>query len=465
MIKAFLRDLVWMDEARLTPHTVYFIKNDLTIVPRATSEFGDAPEPIRLYKQAHGEIGVPKFYFRDILRLKASEKFELEIDPRIGLHKLRPLEFTPTLRPEDQAPDFRDFLTRLRAQQGFGGGIFSAYTSYGKSIFSSKLIHELGLKTLLLVHTNPLREQWLENIPEYLPGIKAVPLDGLKTDFHNADVVIATLQSLMGERSDKYPEEFFRAFGTVIGDEIHRFGGAQFGSVIQKFASRYNVGVSGTVRRADGCEKVFYYCTGQILTVANETNRLRPLIWVKDSGFQGYVRPTMKKPFALGKLVECRYRNATIANDIFRAKKQGRSPLVVSDRLEALEQISYMVKQLAKQEGLEFSHGFFTGAVKKEDRKLAQNADIIFATQSIAKEGIDIKHLDTLFLVTPNSDTEQVAGRIVRRKNKFPPVVVDYVDSKVSIFYRSYHSRRKLYEKLQFKIKGIEEVEAARRQR
>ena len=68
----------------------------------------------------------------------------------------------------------------------------------------------------------------------------------------------------------------------------------------------------------------------------------------------------------------------------------------------------------------------------------------------MASEGLDIKSLTTLFMVTPKTDIEQTVGRILREKHK-NPVVVDIIDSH-SIFQNQWKKRRAFYIKENYKI-------------
>lgn len=57
----------------------------------------------------------------------------------------------------------------------------------------------------------------------------------------------------------------------------------------------------------------------------------------------------------------------------------------------------------------------------------------LFATYSLAKEGLDIPRLDRLYLATPQKDyavVVQSVGRVARTfEGKQQPLVFDYVDS------------------------------------
>jgi superfamily II DNA or RNA helicase len=105
------------------------------------------------------------------------------------------------------------------------------------------------------------------------------------------------------------------------------------------------------------------------------------------------------------------------------------------------------------------------------DKKL----DILFATQ-LAREGLDIPHLNILHMATPKrGDThhtrkdggavEQEAGRIQRPDPTNPQkkaILFDYVDYNVGVFRDQYYSRRKVYGRLGMKVPKKQKTEADR---
>ena len=75
----------------------------------------------------------------------------------------------------------------------------------------------------------------------------------------------------------------------------------------------------------------------------------------------------------------------------------------------------------------------------------------LFATYSLAKEGLDIPRLDRLYLTTPQKDyavITQSIGRIARTfQGKGEPVAYDYVDDGIQYLVRSYKKRCTTYRK------------------
>jgi superfamily II DNA or RNA helicase len=69
----------------------------------------------------------------------------------------------------------------------------------------------------------------------------------------------------------------------------------------------------------------------------------------------------------------------------------------------------------------------------------------------MAQEGLDIKTLSTLVMITPKTDIVQTVGRILRVKHS-TPIIVDIIDSHEP-FQNQWKKRRAYYKKCNYSIK------------
>ena len=69
------------------------------------------------------------------------------------------------------------------------------------------------------------------------------------------------------------------------------------------------------------------------------------------------------------------------------------------------------------------------GKMKSKDKEIAMSSDIIVARYNMAGEGVDLPQLDTLIFCSPKKTIEQICGRILRKKNKHPPLIIDICDT------------------------------------
>lgn len=402
-------------------------------------------------------IGLPRSLFcRRFARLSP------EVDlTRLGFGTPLPkaLKGKYTLRPDDQSPDVALFLKKLeelRSQWGFSGGIFKAWTGYGKSVSGMEILLRLGGNALIIVHQEALLVQWKSELEKWIPGARIGMVQGQTVDYHDAHIVVATVQTLW--QDGKLPKEFFSSFRTVLIDEIHRHSADKFAETMSRLNPTYFVGMSGTIRRGDRMEGVFHNLIGEILHTAQETNRIVPQVFFRETGYRS--KFDLKTHLFVHKLKYATERTDLIANDIVTclSSGQGRNPVVMSSSLALLRAISERMKEIEKAKGVSYSHGFYVGGLKKHQREAAAACQVMFATIQLAKEGIDIPRLDTLFLASPVSDPEQMVGRICRRKNENAAVVIDYVDSLVPALRQSFLSRLILYRQLNWPMSNKENL-------
>ena len=90
------------------------------------------------------------------------------------------------------------------------------------------------------------------------------------------------------------------------------------------------------------------------------------------------------------------------------------------------------------------------------ERMRSGASKMLFATQSLAEEGLDIPRLERAFLTTPYRDpvvVQQSIGRIMRPcENKATPIVYDFVDN-TGICKSQWLARRRIYKKIGCNIK------------
>ena len=106
--------------------------------------------------------------------------------------------------------------------------------------------------------------------------------------------------------------------------------------------------------------------------------------------------------------------------------------------------------------------GKMTSKTGKAERKQAiedmreGNLRYLFATYSLAKEGLDIPRLDRLFMVTPQKDSAVIVQSVGRVARTFPgkeqPVVYDYVDA-IRSMQKAFKTRCTSYRKIDCEIK------------
>lgn len=414
------------------------------------------PETICLYQEKYIEgfgqvIGVPRHW-----SLPKHKDVEI-IDRRIEGNKVS-FNCKITLYPR-QVP-------AVEALAQSEDGILEAPCGQGKTIMGLTAMTRVGVTTLILVHKSFLIDQWksaIKFVTGEEPGVIQGPLE--TWDWKGRKVVIGMLQSLYYHR-DSIPEDLLNYFGLIIGDEIHRMSAPTFSYVISLFPAKRRWGLTATPERADKLEFIFHAHLGEIV-YALEKTKLKPLVLMAYTNCflptDFYCKNKWGKPISpnLSRLITgltlLEKRNKIILQNLLSAAKEGRKILLLTDRVQHAK---YLKQQFdANAGGGDITTSLYLGETTPEERKVAEEADVIFATTQMAKEALDIPSLDTLFLASPSGSkitVQQAAGRILREyPGKKNPLVVDFVDDNIQT-RRLANIRACVYKALKYPIKGVE---------
>lgn len=319
--------------------------------------------------------------------------------------------------------EFPEFKFQLRESQQkvydeiTGNAIINALPSWGKTFSALAIAAKLGQKTLVVVHTVALRDQWAREVRKvfgFAPGIIGSGRFEIDTP-----IVIGNTQSLY----KKIPE-ISKAFGTLILDEMHHCSSPTFAKIVDANHARYKVGLSGTVERKDGRHVVFPEYFGFEIHKPPKENCLTPVVDIIKTS----IKLPMGKSWAsrINALTNDEEYLALIVNLAITYKSVGHKILIVSDRVHFLEACARLLKEDAV---------CVTGKVPLEqrqaliDRVESGEASVLCGTQSIFSEGISVNSLSCLILSTPINNEPlltQLIGRIIREKpGKLQPRIVD----------------------------------------
>jgi superfamily II DNA or RNA helicase len=343
----------------------------------------------------------------------------------VGRTDLIPQDYEVVDKREVIKADFPEFKFDLRESQKAvydelnDNAIINAWVSWGKTFTGLAIAGKLGLKTLVVTHTVPLRNQWAKEV-EKVYGFKPSIIGSGSFDT-SGPVVIGNTQTLYRNIS-----EIRHIFGTVILDEMHHVSSPTFSKIIDTNYARYKIGLSGTIERKDGKHVVFRDYFGHNVFKPPKENFMAPSVHILHSEIRfmdGAKIPWANRVTALGNNEEYRH---TIALTAAAYAAKGHKVLVVSDRVHFLKACA----ELAGEDAI-----CVTGEVSHEDREkyMSEIRDgkkkILFGTQAIFSEGISLNNLSCLILGTPINNEPlltQLIGRVIRKEeNKRDPVIVD----------------------------------------
>ncbi len=308
-------------------------------------------------------------------------------------------------------------------------GVLCAPAGSGKTVMAMVMIARRHQPALIIVHTRELAHQAIARAVAVL-GLDEAEI-GLIGDGQcrvGTRLTVGLVQSLARGIP---PALLGVAF--VLVDECHHAPAMQMAAVVSQFPARYIAGLTATSYRRDRLDRVIHFYLGDTratIDAADLADRLvHPRVVKRETG----LRPegdTFTE--IVGQLVADRARNRLIVGDVVRGVKVGRRCLVLSDRVEHVEELT----RLLKAEGVAAAalHGRLGKKVRAQvvEDLAAGVLDVAVATGSLIGEGFDCPRLDTLFLATPVSFRGRVVqyiGRVSRSApGKTDAIVMDYCD-------------------------------------
>jgi superfamily II DNA or RNA helicase len=326
------------------------------------------------------------------------------------------------------------------------------FTVTHNTVCALNIISKIKQKTLIIVHKGFLLNQWIERIEQFLPTAKVGKIQGQIIDIKDKDIVIGMLQSLSMK---EYPSDMFDSFGLTVIDECHHISSEVFSRSLLKVVTKYTLGLSATMQRKDGLTKVFKMFLGDI--VFSQQREPDESVLVKaieyktnDDEFNETVYDYRGNPqysTMISKLCEYNRRSEFIL-DVIKKELQEKKEQQIMILGQNKSILIYLHKAIEHRRIA--TVGYYVGGMKEEDLKESEGKQIIIATYAMAAEGLDIKTLSTLLLVTPRTDVVQAVGRILRVKHE-RPLVIDIIDSH-DVFQNQWKKRLVFYKKNKYKI-------------
>lgn len=421
----------------------------------------DKPRIIACAENFPNHIGLPRGCLDDVLGLLTGINTAHEIVDERNAGKTIHTKFLGTL-DKDQKPAAKALLPH-------DTGVLSAATGFGKTVLAAHIIAKRKCNTLVLVHRKQLLEQWAAQLQTFLnldhAGIGQIGGGKRKP---TGQIDIALIQSLVRKGN---ADDCVADYGQLIVDECHHLSAVSFEIVARQCKAKYVLGLTATPTRKDGQQPIIFMQCGPVRyhVDAKKQAQKRPFshfvvprytkFGLSMSLTEQYERPPIHAVYA--ELANNSARNEMIVNDVISALRDGRSPVILTERKE---HVAFFANRLSG-----FSKHIITlqgGMGKKAHKQMLENLEsigdheerILIATGSYIGEGFDDARLDTLFLAMPVSwkgTLAQYAGRLHRiHHNKTKVQVYDYIDCQVPVLHRMSEKRMSGYKSLGYEIQS-----------
>ena len=331
------------------------------------------------------------------------------------------------------------------------------------------MIAERKVPTLVLVGRKQLQSQWIERLSQFLDMSKAeIGRIGGGAHKANGRLDVAVMQTF-SRMNDNFLASALKCYGQIVVDECHAISAPSFERVAHASSARYFLGLSATVVRKDGQHPIIEMECGPV-RYRVDTKKMDSF-----AAFRHVVRvrptPFVPKSDSLDKEGSARFaeivaelagdeeRNAMIAADVAASIREGRSPVVISERRNHLDALAVLLAGVADH--IIVLRG---GVGSRKLRSIREELDaippdesrILLATGSYLGEGFDDARLDTLFLTLPISwrgRLVQYAGRLHRLcDGKREVRIYDYLDQRVALCAKMFNRRAAGYKDIGYEM-------------
>lgn len=370
---------------------------------------------------------------------------------------------TPEIAYGESVPLYDYQAQAVDAMEKAKYGMLQSAAGSGKTQMGIALIERWKSPALWLCHTADLLNQSKERAERYMDKSLIGTITEGKVHLGKG-VTFATVQTMCNLDLARYRDYW----NVIIVDEAHRVSGSptqmtRYFKVLDSLSAKHKYGLTATPDRSDGLIKATRALLGEVVYVVPDEA-------VADKIMKVGIKPvatqvglseeclnpdgTLNYTGMISYLCEDFKRTGIIASQIIAEAEH--SCLILSDRLEHLETLMTRLPADMRKKAVMIT-GKMTSKQGKAEREKAieemrtGKKQYLFATYSLAKEGLDIPRLDRLFLATPvkyHATVIQSIGRIARTfEGKEKPVCFDFVDNGIGYCMKAYKERCRHYKK------------------
>lgn len=418
------------------------IKRALTFEPRRPKIRFAKVETVTLYLEREDALIVPRGFASELVSIAAKQGHEIRFDPdpRATPDVNGPRGGGPMPSMGRWAYQERAVDAMIRGVQG----VVVVPTGGGKTRIALRFVTRTGARTLILVHTKVLLNQWRDVIQDTLCA--------------GAPVVVEMIQSaapLLQER-----------FDAVIVDEAHHVPAESFAAIVDALRAPYRFGLSATPERSDGLTGALHAIVGPPLFEIEPEKLIRlgvivrpRVVRVPTQFYFGYYdafssgKPTHFNPRRWAAML------GAMASDVNRARlvadvaaaDRGGLGAVLADRVEHCE----VIRAACEARGLKVRCIYGSGSMRKRDAASALDAarsgalDYLIGT-SVIGEGFDLPALGKVLIASPTRSAGKLlqrVGRALRSGGDEGKVatIYDFHDEREEILSNGYKSRVREY--------------------
>jgi len=345
-------------------------------------------------------------------------------------------------------------------------GIFQAYPGFGKTTVSTYIASRLGQKTLIILDSSKLLEQWVNAFTKFT-NITEDDIGIIKATKMEADkpVCIAMVQTLVSKTKkdlrETYKTIMAAGFNTVFVDECHKSSAASKYAKSFLFINSKNViGLSATPYHTDVSGLLMHSTVGRVIYKTADYELIPEVYFIKyKSGIgiekrMSYFRDFIKQKSLYDKEI-CKSESYLyiIRRLVERLINAGHQTFIVCSTIAQVQLIHNMLLSLNIDSDMLYS----------KDSTVKEDSKVIVATYSFAGTGFDLKTLSAMIYASPyrgKKSTIQTAGRILRRsEGKDKAIIFDLIDESTPTLFNTMIKAKKNILSAEFKGCNFHEID------
>ena len=461
-----------------TVEDIGYIKTDLL---RTVYDINNRPVQMKFYEDVTIDgkkyILIPRYY---------PTKFDIDIRSNPGVDIKINSKIIPRGESQEKAIDCIVNNNAL---------ILELECGRGKTIISIASICKISKKTIICVHKTQLIESWISEFKKHTDiaddKIGKLLSKNYKKALKEFDIILCTPQTFSSILKSNNKDDFLNTLnssglGVFFCDECHSgVGPEEFTKMSLHVNCLRTYGLSATPERYDGNTDIIKYHLGETVYFEPDDGELVSpeiyMIYRKYNVFEKHRRyicygGQYSNVKYIRMLAKCEEYLNDMTSAVLRLYNSNRTILVLGSYIKPLLAIAkkcnlpksdvglFMIGKLSKSEILKYSDVTNLQDAFRKKR-------VIFATYSMARDGVSRDDIDAMIFSTPTSNVIQAAGRCLRKHpNKKTPVILDFVDmngymvqsknspgKKESISMARSKKRLEIYEKRNWKINHITE--------
>jgi len=330
-----------------------------------------------------------------------------------------------------------------KIKSGHSSCIFNMKAGLGKTYLAMKLINILQQKTLIIVPTSFLLAQWIKVISENMPDIAIGTYSAKKK--MDGDIIIMVCNSALSEKFTFSPQKtrkkvimtpiiYFKQFGLVIYDEIHKYCSPVLRKIFIKAQAKCVLGISATTdNRLDKLDVISHHYLGPVIyadEICNyESNIFKMHVTVlKYYGPKEYTKKIISgtghisHPLMINQICDDPYRKILLCNELEKIYHSGANAFIFADRREYLKELAYTLYKRVQNKNKQKCclkipelHILLGGSGIDDIEQAKAIGQMIFSTYAYLDTGVSIERMTHLVIATPRRNGwEQIVGRICR---------------------------------------------------